>query len=345
MKTEKTAPPPFLRILLGPTASGKEGLALLCAERIAAEIVSVDSMKIYRGLDIGTAKPDAETRARIRHHCLDIAEPTEVFSVARYVEAADAAIAAIAAGNKPPLLSGGTALYYKGLLQGLFSGPRANPGLRRSLRARAESEGPQALYAELERLDPATASRVHPNDLRRVIRALEVAMLTGRPISEQQTQWTGTGRSSPSGNAAAPGSNGFPGSRAMRYPCAMVALEWPRETLYRRIEARVEQMLAAGLVEEARRVYENRDTYSPTPLQAVGYKEFFPYFEGGATMNEAIELLRKNTRNLAKSQDTWFRKFPCHRLRMHEDRPREEVVHEILRIWENYSQNHRRISP
>ncbi|MBN2713971.1 MAG: tRNA (adenosine(37)-N6)-dimethylallyltransferase MiaA [Planctomycetes bacterium] len=303
---------PFLRILLGPTASGKERSALASAKLLGGDIISVDSMKIYRGLDIGTAKASPEMRKLVRHHCLDIAEPTEVFSTARYVSAAEDAISLVSAENRPVILSGGTALYYKNLLEGIFEGPSADPAVRTELLARAESEGHEALYAELESLDPQAAQKIHPNDIRRVVRALEVNRLTGKPISAHQTQW---------------------GKWDMRYPCAMVAIDWPRELLYKRIEERVDRMVDCGIEEEARMVFENRESYAHTPLQAVGYKEFFDYFESKATFDEAVDLLKKNTRHLAKSQMTWFRKFPCEWLEMKEGMTADDVAGAAVEIW------------
>jgi tRNA dimethylallyltransferase len=303
---------PFLRILLGPTASGKESAAVACAKMIGGEIVSVDSMKIYRTLDIGTAKASEKIRADVPHHCLDIADPEENFSVGRYVEEAEKAIVSVVARGKVPILSGGTALYYKGLLEGLFDGPSADADLREEFNRRAETEGVEKLYAELAEVDPQAAEKIHPNDLRRIVRALEVAKLTGQPISSQQTQWVGA---------------------EYRYPCALAALDWPREVLYARIEKRVDLMMAEGLLEEARQVYEKRDYLSRTPLQAVGYKEFFSYFSGETDLAEAVELLKKNTRNLAKSQMTWFRKFPCEWIAMDEKMNLTEVVEKSIAAW------------
>ncbi len=313
------APRPFLRILLGPTCSGKERLALACAERLGGEIVSVDSMKLYRGLDVGTAKPAAADRARVPHHCLDLVDPGAEFSVARYLEAAEAAIAAIAARGRPVVLSGGSALYYKALLEGLFPGPGADPEVRAVLREQAAQEGPEVLHARLAELDPAAAARIHPRDLRRLVRALEVHSLTGRPIGEWQQEWQRGARDTTAG---------------WRYPAAVVGLDWPREELYRRIHERVDRMLAAGLLEEARGVYERRAELGRTPLQAVGYKEFFPYFAGELPLAEAVELLKKNTRHLAKSQLTWFRKFPVAWLPMSPELTPEAAVPAVLRRWD-----------
>lgn len=310
---------PLLHILLGPTASGKERTALACAKTLGGEIVSVDSMKIYRGLDIGTAKPSPEMRATVPHHCLDLADPSELFSVARYVEAAEKAIDAITATDKPVILSGGTALYYKGLLEGLFEGPGADPALREELKQRAREEGAAALHAELVQRDPVTAGKVHPNDIRRVVRALEVVLLTGTPISEHQAQWASNDEKQPDMQDI--------------FPNCIVGLAWPRDVLHQRIAQRVDRMMEAGLLNEARRVYDMRETLSRTPLQAVGYKEFFDYFDGKATLEEAVDLLKRNTRHLAKSQMTWFRKFPCTWIEMDEELSVDEVAQAVMNAW------------
>ena len=165
--------PPFLRVLLGPTASGKSAVALHCARALGTDIISVDSMKVYRGLAIGTAKPSEAVRRDVTHHCVDLADPTERFSVARYVAAAEEACKRLQRGGKRPLLAGGTALYYKGLLEGLFDAPPADPALREALRERAAAEGPEALHRALADKDPAAAQKIHPHDVRRLVRALE----------------------------------------------------------------------------------------------------------------------------------------------------------------------------
>ena len=289
----------IMDIILGPTASGKESSAFAIARKGGAAIVSVDSMKIYRRLDIGTAKATPEMREAVSHYCLDIADPVEDFSVGRYQQAADAAIAQLTARGQRVILSGGTALYYKAVLEGLFAAPLKDESLRARLREFAAQNGNDALYARLVAHDPQAAAKLHPNDLRRVVRALEIIELTGAPISARQQQWSGF-----HGEAGA-----FAGE--LRYRFRMVRLDWPREELYRRIEVRVARMLEEGLEAEARLVYDNRDTFSRTPLQAVGYKEFFPYFSGECGLATAVEELQKNTRHLAKSQCTWFNKFPA----------------------------------
>jgi len=214
-------------------ASGKERLALAVAERLGGEIISADSMKVYRGLDIGTAKPDAEARRRVPHHLVDVAEPTETFSAARWLALADAAIAEVAARGRVPIVSGGTPFYLKALLEGLFEGPAADPDLRRRLAEEARAGGTEALHARLARVDPAAARRIHPNDLRRIVRALEVWEKTGRPISDLQRQW-GAGR--------------------RRYRPLLVAIRRSPEDLTRRITERARRMLEAGLVDEVRRL-------------------------------------------------------------------------------------------
>ncbi len=293
-----------LRIILGGTASGKERLALECAQRLDAEIVSVDSMKVYRGLDVATAKAGPEERAAARHHCLDLLEPEETFAATDFARAADAAIADIVARGKIPLLSGGTAFYYKALLEGLFEGPGADLPLRAELEARARKDGPEALHRELCAKDPAAGAKIHPSDLRRLVRALEVISLTGQTLSGRQTQWAGFHSEAGASAAAAP-------FAAPRYPFVMVRLVRERADLHRRIAERIRRMAARGLREEAARVWENRATYSRTPLQAVGYKEFFPYFRGEENWEAALERLRHGTNRLVRSQETWFRKFPA----------------------------------
>lgn len=315
---------PVLYICLGPTASGKEAAALLAAEQVGGEILSVDSMKIYRTLDVGTAKPSAHARARVRHHGLDIADPGEPFSVGDYVRMAEAAIADILARGRQPVLSGGTALYYKALLDGLFDAPGADPDLRGTLQEEARRLGTDALHRRLAAVDPQAAEKIHPHDLRRIIRALEVHIHTGEPISRHQREWNGF-----HGDTGA-----TPPEPFSRYRHVMVWLDWPRPILHGRIRRRVERMLQSGLEDEARRVWDMRERMALAPLQAVGYKEFFGWFEGREARGEAVELLLRNTRRLAKSQCTWFRKFPAIRLPMEESRSDAGVASQMLAIWQ-----------
>lgn len=300
------------RIIVGSTASGKERLALAAAEMLGGEILSVDSMKIYRGLDVATAKAGPEERRRVRHHCLDLVDPSETFSAADFVAAAEKAAADIVSRGKIPFLSGGTAFYYRALLDGLFEGPGANPELRAELEARAEAEGGESLHRELAAVDPAAAAKIHPSDVRRIVRALEVVRLTGGGISDRQTQWGGFHSQDESVRR-----DGFFANP--RHPFVMVRIVRDRADIHRRVRERVARMAEAGLEAEARMVYERREEISRTPLQAVGYKEFFPYFRGEESWEQAVEKLCQATNRLVRSQDTWFRKFPAQEVFMEPD--------------------------
>jgi tRNA dimethylallyltransferase len=278
-------------VITGCTASGKGALARALARKIDAELLSVDSMKVYRGMDIGTAKPRASERAEIRHHLIDVADPWESFSAARFVELADAAIADAHARGKPVIAVGGTVMYLKFLYQGVFEGPSADEDLRRTIRARLAAEGAEALHAELARVDPVSAARIHVNDHRRVERALEVYQLTGRPISELQREWD---------------------SDAIRRPdliWTLVGLRREKEAASRRINARVRAMIEEGLEEEARRIWSDPRGVSPQAAQAVGYAEWFAHFRGAMSRTDAIERIKINSRQLAKHQRTWLRRF------------------------------------
>lgn len=268
--------------LTGPTASGKTAVGIALAERIEGEILSMDSMAVYRGMDIGTAKPSAEEQSRVPHHLLDIVEPSVEFSIAQYLEAAGNAVRTIRSRGMRALFVGGTPLYLKALLRGIFSGPAADATVRGRLLERVRVEGAAALHAELARMDPAAAARLHPNDVRRVIRALEVFELTGCPISQHQRQFD---------QPATP---------------RVVVLQWPRNKLYERIERRVDAMFAAGLVDEVRRLRE-QGPLGKTSLQAVGYREVLQHLAGERPLPETIGLVKTRTRQFAKRQMTWFR--------------------------------------
>jgi len=278
-----------LWFLVGPTASGKTAVGVEVAERVGAEILSLDSMAIYRGMDIGTAKPSPEDRARVPHHLTDLAEPHEAFSTGRYLEAAEQAIRDVVGRGKIPLFVGGTALYLKGLTEGFFDGPPANWELRNRLIAEAADHGSAALHDRLRAVDPAAAARIHPNDLRRIVRALEVRETTGRPISALQTQF---------------------GSPSPRYECALAGIRRNRAELYARINRRVDAMFEAGLVEEVRALLHRSGAISHAASQFVGYKEVIASLRGECTLNEAREKIKARTRRFAKRQLTWFRKFP-----------------------------------
>jgi tRNA dimethylallyltransferase len=278
-------------VILGCTAAGKGAYARRLARSIGAEVLSVDSMKVYRGMDIGTAKPGMADRTEIPHHLIDVVDPWESFSAARFVELADRAVASAHARGRPVVAVGGTVLYFKCFYEGMFEGPSADATLRAAIRARAAGEGVEALHAELARVDPQAAQRIHPNDLRRIERALEVYHGSGRPISELQRQWSG-------GQL-----------RRSDWDWTLIGLRLDREDANRRINERVRRMVATGLVGEARRIWSDARGVSAQARQAVGYAELFEHFEGHLTQDEAIERIKINTRRLAKQQRTWLRRL------------------------------------
>lgn len=287
----------------GPTASGKTALSLALAKRFGGEVISADSMQIYRGLDIGTAKASAAEQAEVPHHLLDIKDPEEPFSVAEYVKLADACIRSLTGQQRLPLVVGGTGLYISSLLDGIaFAEQKNDPALRRVLQSRAEAEGSMALYQELAAIDPEAAAKIHPNNQGRVIRALELYRLTGKTMTQQKAE---------SRPAQAP------------YEALVFCLgAGERSALYERIDRRVDSMLQNGILPEAELVWKNREKYK-TAAQAIGYKEFFAYFEGTASLEECAEKLKQASRNYAKRQLTWFRRMPgVHWLDM--TRPGEE---------------------
>jgi tRNA dimethylallyltransferase len=297
---------PQMIVILGPTASGKSALALALAAQIGAEILSVDSMQVYRAMDVGTAKPSYSEQERIRHHLIDIVEPCESFTVARFVELADEAIANASGRNIPLIATGGTPLYYKALFQGLFTGPSRDDAVRDRLRDVPGEE----LHRRLEKIDPAAAARIHLNDTRRLIRALEVHELTGQSISSLQTEWA---------------------SPATRHPALWVGLLWDRESLNRRINARVKAMIADGWLNETQFLLGRFGSLSPTAGEATGYRELIDHLQGKCSLEDAVEQIKIATRQLARRQMKWFKRFPnVHWLPG--DRPVEENLAEILRI-------------
>lgn len=306
-------------VILGCTASGKNELGRRLAADLGGEIISIDSMKVYRGLDIGTAKPSPADRAAVPHHLIDIVDPWEAFSAAQFVEHADRAGREIHCRGRPVIAVGGTMLYFKAWFAGLLPGPSADTEFRTALRARAAAEGLAALHAELARVDPEAAARIHRNDLRRIERALEVYHLTGRPISAQQTQWEEnadlqTRAAEESNSADAPTSDfRLPRSHFLTSPrnpdwrWLLIALRRPRDAANRRINERVRRMIASGLIDEARRVWDDPRGVSTQARQAVGYAELFDHFEGRAALDEAVEKIKIHSRRLAKHQRTWLR--------------------------------------
>ena len=271
----------------GPTASGKSALAVELAKRYGGEVVSCDSMQIYRHMSVATAKPTVDEMQGIPHHLIDFLEPTESFSVAEYVTLAAAVIREINARGKLPIVCGGTGLYYSSLIHGItFSEAGSDPAYRKALEQRAANEGAQVLLDELRVFDPASAAKLHPHNLKRIIRAMEHYKLTGKTITEQNAQ----SRAKPSDYEVLAFAIGF----------------HDRQKLYERIHLRVDKMCEAGLTEEAK-WYFAQSGFS-TASAAIGYKELKPYFEGTMSLEEALESLKKETRHYAKRQLTWFRR-------------------------------------
>ncbi len=273
--------------LLGPTASGKTALALALAARFPAEIVSVDSAQVYRGMDVGTAKPDAQARARVAHHLIDIVEPVEAYSAGRFRDDALRLAREIHSRGRVPILAGGTMLYFRALTRGLAQLPPAQPRIRAGLERRAAEAGWPALHAELALVDPAAAARIEPNDAQRIQRALEVHLHTGRALS----QW----------HAAA--------SEPLPFPALKISLEpGLRAVLHERIAGRFRAMLAAGLVEEVRALRERHALAATMPaMRAVGYRQAWDVLEGTAPESTLQERGIAATRQLAKRQLTWLR--------------------------------------
>jgi tRNA dimethylallyltransferase len=279
-------------LLMGPTASGKSALALELAARLPAEIVSVDSAQVYRGMDIGTAKPDAVVRRRVAHHLIDIIDPTEAYSAARFRADALAAVAAIRARGHVPLLVGGTMLYFKALLEGLSALPPADPAIRAQLDARAAREGWPALHAELARVDPATAARLEPTDAQRIQRGLEVFAATGTPLSQLQ---------------------GAREAGAGLGPVVPIALLPPdRARLHAAIAQRFDAMLAAGLVDELRALRTRHALTADLPsMRCVGYRQAWALLDGAIDAPTLRATGIAATRQLAKRQFTWLRALPA----------------------------------
>ena len=285
------SPPIFLA---GPTAVGKSAVALALAEKLGGEIISVDSMQVYRGLDIGTAKPSTADRARVPHHLIDVVELTEPFDAAKFVAHAHHAVAVIQSHRRVPIFCGGTGLYFKAFLDGLGEAPPSDAQLRAALEAAPLAD----LLSELAQRDPATFARIDRRNPRRVIRALEVVRLTGKPFSTQRARWgESPGKSDPS----------TPGSRG-RSPHQITCLSRPSAELHARINLRVDVMFARGLVEETRRLLDHGLAQNPTAMQAIGYRQVVEHLRGEHTLPETIALVKTKSRQYAKRQMMWFRK-------------------------------------
>lgn len=274
-------------VVAGPTASGKSALALALAERVGGELVNADSQQVYRGLDVGTAKPTAAERARVPHHLLDVAEPGEGMDAARFVALADAAVAKIAARGRVPIVVGGTGLYVRALLHGVVAAPGRDPSLRARLEAEAARLGRPALHARLAAVDPDAAARIRPNDLVRIVRALEIAAAGTRP-SELHA------------------AHGF---REQRYDAALLALDPPRAELHKRIDARVRAMFDGGWLDEARALLARFGDAIP-PKLPIGYAEAVACARGALPVEEAIRRVQVAHRRYARRQIVWLRREP-----------------------------------
>lgn len=282
---EESLPAKDCWFLSGATAVGKTEVGLVLAQRLGAEIVSLDSMTIYRGMDIGTAKPSAQQQQLVPHHLIDVVDPQEEYSIDCYLQAAHAAIEAIKARGHEVLFVGGTPLYLKALLRGLQPGPPADWELRAQIEAEVAEIGNQALYERLERLDPIAASQIHPNDTRRLIRAVEVFRATGQPISHHQLHFE---------------------QENVAEDCQVFVLQRPREELYERINQRVDVMIDEGLVDEVRGLTSDGKQLGRTASQAVGYREAIDHLQGG-TLEAMATQIKTRTRRFAKRQGTWYR--------------------------------------
>jgi tRNA dimethylallyltransferase len=272
-------------VLVGPTASGKSGLALLLAERMKGEIASADSRQIYKHLNIGTAKPTTEDMRRVPHHFVDILDPDQEYSAGRYGQEARAKISELLAEGKQPILVGGSGLYVRAVIDGFFPGPGRNDEIREQLELEARTLGSGALLEKLKGVDPDSAARMNATTERRIIRALEVYYTTGQPISRLHKQQ----ETKPS------------------FEVVQFGLEWNRQALYERIDRRVDRMLRDGLVNEVKELIDEGYSRKINALNTVGYKEVFDYLDGAIAESEMVELIKRNTRRFAKRQLTWFR--------------------------------------
>ncbi len=280
---------PKLLVICGPTASGKSELAIRLARELDAEIVNADSMQVYRGMDIGTAKPAPAQRKEIPHHLIDVADPDQPFSAADFALAADEAIRGTTGRGKRVIVAGGTGLYIRALLKGLVDSPSGAGEIRRELQEEARELGNQAMLEKLGRVDPELAARIHPNNRVRIIRALEVYRLTGVPLSRYQQE------------------HGFSGRR---YESLQIGIKVERRELYRRIDERVERMVEDGLLDEVHGLLASGYGRDLKSMRAIGYKEAAACLAGEYGPDEAVRLIKRDTRRYAKRQLTWFNADP-----------------------------------
>jgi tRNA dimethylallyltransferase len=315
MTIKSTPPATDCWYVTGPTASGKTEIGLQLAQRLDAEVISLDSMAVYQQMDIGTAKPTTQQQQVVPHHLLDVVSAETDFSLSQYVNEAHLAIDRIRQAGRQVLFVGGTPLYLKSLLRGIYEGPPADWEFREQIEKELEAAGVESLHQRLAQVDPLTAHRLHPHDKRRIIRALEVHKITGQPISHQQEQFD----------------EGQPAEK-----CRVFVLGWPRPVLHSRIEKRVEAMFAAGLVEEVEKLLEQYQCLSRTASQAVGYREVIEMLQQGTSLEATIERVTIRTRQFARRQETWFRSLSeCRRIeRAGIDDPME-IVDKMLALAES----------
>ncbi len=302
-------------LILGVTASGKSRLAFELASTIGAEIISIDSMKVYRRMDIGTAKPSATRRRQIRYHLIDVVEPNESFSVDRFLKLAEKAIKQIKSAQKPVVFVGGTAMYIKAMLYGIFEGPGTNDRIRKKLRSQIDVQGLADLHKKLAEADPDAAQRIHPNDARRIVRAMEVFELTGKPISSFQQQ--------------------FDAENALR-DWKIIGLRRDKADTGTRINQRVKRMLENGFIDEVKALLAEDEPLSKQAASAIGYAEIIDHLNGNLPFEEAVEKIKINTRRFAKAQRTWFKTFKnVNWLDIAEDESSEDILSRTMELLEN----------
>ena len=295
-------------VICGATASGKTSLAVSCAEKLNTEIISADSMLVYKGMDIGTAKPSMDEKRGVKHHLIDVIEPTASFSVSDYEKVALPLVEKLLAEGKTPVICGGTGFYIQSLLyKSQFGGVGANAEVLEKYERLARDYGVEYVHELLAKVDKESAEKLHANDVKRVIRALEIYEITGKPKSEQKDE------------------------QIPRFDFTAVSIEYPRETLYERINLRVEQMFANGLLDEVQSLLRQGVTIDMQAMQGIGYKEVAEGLQNGWTQAEMIELIQKNTRNYAKRQQTFFKRMHNHVLLS----PSEATAERVIELLEN----------
>jgi tRNA dimethylallyltransferase len=313
--------------IAGPTAVGKSEIALSLAEQLGGEIISADSMQVYRGLDIGTAKPSADERARVPHHLIDICGLTEAFDAAQFVRLAQKAVQEIQSRGQVPIFCGGTGLYFKAYLSGLGEAPATNP----ELRAELEAASYESLLHELRERDPVTYEKIDKQNPRRVIRAIEVIRLTGKKFSEQRAEWKPSGSNENGRSKMEDGKNSATPSSIFHPPSSpFICFTRPAADLHARINARVDAMFARGLVEETRGLLQRGLAENKTAMQAIGYRQVVEHLRNERSLTETIELVKVKTRQFAKRQLTWFRRHGnCEWMELKPEESLEKCVEKI----------------